>query len=465
MAHAGKALPRSGSDDTSDEFPQSRPNANNIPAGYAKVGSFYNQFKAEAQQRWGVQWPTGGAIFVYPNDQPAGTLWYHDHSLGVTRLDVHSGLVAYYLLRGGPRDLPAGVLPGPAPQVGDSPGTKYREIALVFQDKTFNTDGSVNYPASRLEAGDTQGPFIPQTDVPPYWTPVVTRNTILVNGNTWPFLNVEPRRYRFRFLGAANIRPWQFKVVSDPLNPSAAAVRLIWVIGSDGGYLPTPQQVEVLPVFTSERYDVIVDFTGLTPGSQVFLANVSPDADPNTTGQVMRFNIVPLTSTDTSTPPSQLHLPGFVVPPASTVTRKLTAQQLTSAFLPGVTSRFSLGTLNADGTSRLRRWFDPLTETPRFNTTETWEVHNFTQGGHAIHIHLIQFAVVNRQLTGGPIQPPAPHETGPKDVIFTPGIPSAGSPPMITRIRMTFDRRSRYIWHCHFLEHEDHEMMRPFVVS
>jgi spore coat protein A len=452
------------------------PAASNIPAGYARVGSFYDQFKAEAQQRWGVNWPAGGAIFVYPNDQPAGACWYHDHALGMTRNNVYSGLVGMYLLRGGDRDLPAGVLPGPAPQNGDPANKKYFEIPLVFQDKRFNTNGSLFFPASRADSPDqaVDPPYSPFNDVPPYWNPTFQGDTIAVNGNTWPFLNVEQRRYRFRCLAAANFRSWVLRIVSNPTTRPATSALPIWVIGSDVGFLPRPQMVQTLPMFTAERYDIIVDFTSVPVGTNLFLINDQPAniADPNTTGQMMQFRVVARTSPDTSTPPANLQLPGFPDPGPNQFTRKLSAQSVnsTTRTIRGTTtpaqSRFALGTINSSGVNTPRRWFDPLTENPAFNRTETWELHNFTAGAHSIHIHLIQFAVVNRQnISTGAVSAPMPHETGPKDVVFTPGVTADAPGGQITRVKMKFDRRSRYMWHCHLIDHEDHEMMRPFVVS
>ena len=444
----------------SDGYPESwfLPNARNIPAGHARVGSFYDQFKAEARQRWGVVWPTGGATFVYPNDQPAATNWCHDHALGMTRNNVYSGLALYYLLRGGPFDLPPGVLPGPAPRPGDPPGTKYYEIPLVLRDESFNSDGSILFP-SRNQDAPAGGPYVPNTDVPPYWASRFLGNTILVNGNTWPFLNVEPRRYRFRLLAAANFRPWILKVVADLNAPRPAPAALpIWVIGSDGGYLPRPQQVGALPMFTSERYDVIVDFTGLTPGTTLYLSNEGAPSDRGLTDQIMQFRVVPLTSADTSVPPSRLRLPGFPSIPAPANTRKIALRIDQSAIVPNVQARLVPGTVNADRTFHHLDWSDPITETVPFNTTETWEVHNFTAGGHIFHIHLVQFSIVDRlSLDRTTTTPPGLHETGPKDTMFVPG-------PGISRFKATFDRRSRYVWHCHFLEHEDHGMMRPWMV-
>jgi spore coat protein A len=441
----------------SDGYPEAwyLPAARNIPNGYATVGSFYDRFKEIARQRWGVNWQPGSATFVYPNDQPAGTNWYHDHSLGMTRTNVYSGLVAYYLLRGGQFDLPAGVLPGPAPMPGDASGKRYYEIPLVLQDKTFNDNGSLFFPTNRT--GVTE--FIPDTDIPPYWNPVFQGDTITVNGNTWPFLNVEPRRYRFRLLNASGIRPFSLKVVSAPpiTQPMPAALP-IWLIGSDGGYLPRPVQLQQLPINTAERYDVIVDFTGIAPGTRLYLANEAPGSIAGTTGQVMEFRVVPLTAPDTSTPPARLTLPGAPAIGTPSTTRRVSLQSVNSAFFPGQIREFLGGTVNANGTANPLGWHEPITENVPFNATETWEVHNFTAGGHSFHIHLIQFEVLGRRpIAGGTMTPPDPHEIGPKDTVFVPG-------QGVTLFKAKFDRRSLYVWHCHFLDHEDHGMMRPWRV-
>ena len=157
-------------------------------------------------------WGPGYAVSRYPNDNRASTLWYHDHTLGMTRLNVYAGPAGFYIVRGGPGDAvldaagnPA-VLPGPAPALGDAPGTTYYEIPIVIQDRSFNTDGSLFYPDSREFFDGIIGPFIPDTDVSPIWNPEFFGNTMMVNGNTWPFQTVEQRRYRFRFLNGCQSR-------------------------------------------------------------------------------------------------------------------------------------------------------------------------------------------------------------------------------------------------------------------
>ncbi|MBO0802541.1 MAG: multicopper oxidase domain-containing protein [Nocardiopsaceae bacterium] len=446
----------------SDGYPEAwyLPVARNIPRGYATVGSFYEQYKQEAFDRWRVVWAPGTATYVYPLDQAACTLWFHDHALGMTRTNVYPGLLGFVILRGGPNDLPPGVLPGPAPMPFDPPGKKYYEIMMVLGNKTFNADGSLYFPASRSDYGDTTGPWIPQTDVPPYWNPLFTGNTITVNSVVWPNLDVEPRRYRFRVLNGSNFEPFQIKIVSDPLSARSAAVLPLWVIGSDGGFLPAPVPAQALSINAAERYDIIIDFTGITPGTKLYLVNEESSNQPDTIGQVMQFTVVPLVSRDTSTPPDQLTLPAPAPIGTPTNVRQLSTVHLDSAQLgAGVIYKMSVGTLDANGTPNPLDWSAPITETPALNSTETWEIWNFGPQGHPIHLHLVQFRVLNRQpLGGGAIQPPPAWETGPKDTVMA-------IPGLITRFTARFDRAGRYVWHCHFIDHEDNDMMRPFQVG
>ncbi|MGY3061651.1 FtsP/CotA-like multicopper oxidase with cupredoxin domain [Streptomyces sp. TE3672] len=164
----------------------------------------------------GLKWDPGTATFQYANDQRASTLWFHDHTLGLTRLNVYAGLAGIYLLRGGECDLPKRALPGPAPAFGDPPGTRYHEIPLAIQDRSFNSDGSLFYPTSREFFDGFAGPYIPTTDVYPIWNLEFFANTMVVNGRTWPNLEVEPRRYRLRFLSGCNARFLILKIANSP---------------------------------------------------------------------------------------------------------------------------------------------------------------------------------------------------------------------------------------------------------
>lgn len=460
----------------SDGYPEAwyLPAARNIPAGFARVGSFYDRYRQEARDRYGVTWAPGTAVFQYPNDQAATALWYHGHELGMTRLGIYAGQTGMFLLRGGTTDLPAGVLPGPAPGRGDPAGTRYYEIPLVIQDRSFNADGSLFFPDSRRFFGDVppDAPFIPFSDIPPIWNPEFFGTTIVVNGRTWPSLTVEPRRYRFRILNASNTRVLILKIVANPLaaRPAPPAVPL-WVIGADGGFLPAPVALGSLTVAVAERADVVVDLTGVAAGTRLYLINEGPDepfgggepgtdfapADPNTTGQVMRLVVGPLAGPDRSTPPAQLRLPARGRLGAATRTRRLSLNEMENAQFEAPTMGM-LGTVAADGSPVPLHWGDPLTENVTRGTTETWELHNFTEDAHPIHVHMVQFEVVERQAFGGPTRAPRPWETGTKDTVIA-------LPDEITRIKARFDLAGRFVWHCHIIDHEDNEMMRPYQIT
>ena len=262
--HGAHVLP------ASDGLPESwyLPDAGNIPSGYYTQGSTYASLSSA---------PAGSALFEYTNDQRATTLWYHDHTLGITRLNVYAGLAGFWIIRDdAERSLN---LPGPAPKLGDKPGTKYYEIPLVLQDRSFNTDGSLFFPSSREFFDGFAGPYAPETDVPPIWNPEFFGNTITVNGKTWPYLEVEPRLYRFRFLNGSDSRTFILKFVADPLIQRPAHAELPFhIIGSDGGLLPDkPVTVDQLLIGNAERYDVIVDFSKFGPGSELYLINEGPD--------------------------------------------------------------------------------------------------------------------------------------------------------------------------------------------
>jgi FtsP/CotA-like multicopper oxidase with cupredoxin domain len=469
------------------------PAANNIPSGYARVGSFYDTFRSKAEGLLGQPWTPGSAVFEYDNDQRAATMWYHDHTLGMTRSNVYAGPAGFYLLRGGPSDAVGGRLPGPAPTLGDRPGTRYYEIPIAIQDRSFNADGSLFYPDNRaffegLDPAQLQIPFIPEdacggpSDISPIFNPEFFGNTMVVNGKTWPFLEVEQRRYRFRFLNGCNSR-FLLLELSNELP--------FWQIGTEGGFLPAPLEVERLLLGPAERADVIVDFTNVGVGTEIILKNLGPDepfgggeppgdfdqADPETTGQVMQFRVVPATGPDTSTPPDRLVLPTIGPLPVATTTRQVSLNEVDSETVlvstdadgnvvldcengePFGPKEALLGTL-AGGAGVPLGWDDAITENPAVGATEVWEMHNFTEDAHPIHIHEILFEVVNREvIETGAVRDPEPWELGSrKDTVIA-------YPGEITRVKATYDRGGLFVWHCHIVEHEDHEMMRPYRIG
>jgi bilirubin oxidase len=183
-------------------------------------------------------------------------------------------------------------------------------------------------------------------------------------------------------------------------------------------------------------------------------------ADPETTGQVMKFVVVPLTSQDDSTPPQRLVLPTFTPLDAATNTRKVSLNEVDSNVLEGVGPRAALlGTIDTNGNPVLMGWDDPITENPALNSIEIWEIYNFTEDAHPIHIHEVQFQVFDRQeFDRRRRRPPEDWETGFKDTVIA-------YPGQVTRVRLQFNTAGQFVWHCHIVEHEDNEMMRPFRIG
>jgi len=246
-------------------------------------------------------------------------------------------------------------------------------------------------------------------------------------------------------------------------------------------------QLPQLLMGLAERADVIVDFTNLPVGTEIFLINEGPDepfaggmpyeefepSDIATTGQVMKFTVVPLTGTDTSLPVNQLTLPAFTGLGPEIRTRKVSLNEAVSEVLRDVGPREALlGTVDDMGFPIPMMWMDPITENPGLGDTEVWEIYNFTADAHPIHLHEVQFQVVNRQplmtdaegMTMAPVMPagppvgPEPWETGYKDSVIA-------YPGQVTRIKAKFDLPGQYVWHCHIVEHEDNEMMRPYRIG
>ena len=496
VTHAHGAV---GVGDESDGYAEAwyLPDAGNIPAGYATEGTWYDFFAGKAAANYGATWGPGFATFQYPNLGRASTTWYHDHALGMTRLNVYAGPAGFYIIRGGPAGDSAVLdsrttgltasLPGPAPREGDAfpPNKSYREIPIAIQDRSFNDDGSLFYPDTRAFF-DGISRYIPRTDISPIWNPEFFGNMIMVNGNTWPFLSVEQRRYRFRVLNGCQSR---FLILDFSGIPGVE----VWAIGNEGGFLAAPANLTALGnrllMGLAERADLIVDFTNVPQGNHV-LANVGPDepfgggeppddfdfADPDTTGQVMQFRVGPALTADTTTPPQFLQLPAIAPLPAATATRPLALLEQMSEFFDDAPAEALLGTVAGDpnvgpGVWAKRLWMDPVTENPAVGATEVWELYNATADAHPMHIHEVTFEVVNRQdifvdeegetvevVPGSVPRPPEPWESGFKDTAIA-------YPGQVTRMRIQFARPGQFVWHCHIVEHEDNEMMRPYRIG
>jgi FtsP/CotA-like multicopper oxidase with cupredoxin domain len=486
-----------GVGDDSDGYAEAwyLPAATNIPGGYATEGTWYNFFAGKAASKYGVAWGPGFATFQYPNDQRESTLWYHDHTLGMTRLNVYAGPAGFFLVRGGPegdkairdsRTNTTAVLPSPAPNENDMfpPNKTYYEIPIAVQDRSFNTDGALFYPDSRVffdAPNGYPGPYIPDTDVSPIWNPEFFGNMIIANGNTWPFQTVEKRRYRLRFLNGCQSR---FLILDFTNIPGVE----VWQIGNEGGFLAAPVNLTAdngnrLLMGLAERADLIVDFTNVPVGNYV-LGNVGPDepfgggtpgvdfdpADPGSTGQVLQFRVVPAVAPDPTTPPQFLVLPA-ITRLAGGTTRPLALLEQMSAFTDGP-AEARLGIVTDEGILVAKRWEDAVSENPAVGATEVWEYYNATADAHPMHIHEVAFQVVNRQglaldangevvqpvqLAGDPT-PPESWEDGWKDTVIA-------YPGQVTRLRLRFVNAGQFVWHCHIVEHEDNEMMRPYRIG
>ncbi len=393
------------------------------------------------------------AVNLFPNAQPATALWYHDHAIGITRLNIYAGLAGFYLIRDDEEEalnLPRG---------------EY-EIPLMLQDRLFAADGSLVYPAA---VGGTH----------PVWIQEFFGNTVCVNGKAKSYLEVEPRRYRFRMVNASNARFYHLalQTADSAGNPIETRVEAppFEQIGADGGLLPAPLRRGALIIAPGERLDFVLDFTGMK-GAHFAMRNDAPA--PYTRGgqvaaeEVMLFKVnKPLAGEDTSTVPAKLVPWEPLSPELAVRDRFLTINEMDRAS-DGYTM---MGML--DG----KHWSDPVTEDPRAGTMEIWSMANTTGDVHPMHLHLVRFQVLNRQpfdvrqfLTNGQIEytgPPMPPESnerpGWKDTV-------KAYPGYVTRVIQRFDlppstpvaagQRFRYVWHCHILEHEDNEMMRPYDV-
>jgi spore coat protein A len=388
-----------------------------------------------------------GTTFEYANDQQATTLWYHDHANGVTRLNVYAGLAGFYLIRDAVED---------SINLPDGPF----EIPLVIQDRMFDADapGQWFYPNQGV------------TPVHPIWVPMFFGNIALVNGKVWPYLEVEPRKYRFRILNGSNSRFYSLHLGS----------KLSFTqIGSEGGLLPEPVTLEELLIAPGERADVIVDFAG-HKDQVITLANDGPAPFPKgeTTSlpEIMQFHVTKrLSGRDTSSLPKKLPAFQRLNPNSATNVRNLTLNHVLQS--PMHPFRLLLGNGMQIPTPGGLFFTDPVTETPRNHSTEIWNFLNLTDSTHPMHVHLVQYQVLDRQffdvntyissggqqlsLMGDPI-PPDPNEMGWKDTV-------RANPGQVTRIIIRFDglptdRIRRYMWHCHILEHEDNDMERPYVL-
>jgi len=504
----------------------------------------------------------GRAVYLYNNSQEPGTLWFHDHTLGATRESVYAGgLAGFFLIRDSknePSNLPSGAY----------------EIEMALQDRQFDTNSQLFFPdgsGADVASSNLNGPPT-NPDIHPFWNPEFIGDVAMVNGRPWPYLNVEPRRYRFRMLDASNARVFNL----------AFGNAVVYQIGADDNYLDKPVLVSKVKIAPGERVDLIVDFSKLA-GKTVTVTNDAPipfpdglypvphpdpvtgemlPADQPQMASIMQFRVSSRSVNDNSCNPStscKRPVPivrltdgnGHFAPGVETSIRKKRQIVLKEFAGPGGPVEVMINNSDFNGTQNpsIASFPDGITELPRIGSTELWEIINLTADAHPIHTHLVQPQILNREpynvdtylgtfdendnmitagawtaafgqgpvpllpgcvpgqycanygpplpydilnddgalggnpaispyLLGNP-QPPEPGESGWKDTVRSmPGevlrlvIRWAPTTTPVNKAvagknLYPFDPTSGpgYVWHCHILDHEDNEMMRPYTVK
>jgi len=453
--------------------------------------------------------------YEYDNSQPAGTLWYHDHALGLTRLNVYTGLAGFYIVRdehdSGNYSNDLGL-----------PANQY-ELAYCVQDRMFEDNGELYYPAYSYD--NAWGDFIdtevaqklPDQDGPSALAEFFGDH-ILVNGKLWPKTDVEQRHYRMRLLNGCDSRFMKIQFRSVPQGETdlvnASAPLTFTVIGSDQGFLE--QSVDV------KRLDIVFDFSSIEKNSRIIMQNIlgdepfkgqlpdASDLDPERrTDRIMAFDVAPDTLSviesdynnvkdESSVKADRFCKHTFDKKVKSFYKkhnhkidniRKLGLYEGSDEFgrlMPMLGTAEEVTDVEGNRVSGAMTWSAPVTENPALGSTEVWEIYNATEDAHPIHVHLVNFEILSRdkftkdsieqpvlthsgdtatgsrleniEISGDSDYPVLETEKGPKDMVIC-------YPGEVTRIKMTFDRAGRYVWHCHILSHEDHEMMRVFHVG
>jgi len=475
------------------------------------------------------------AVYRYPNGQESALVWFHDHALGATRLNVYAGLAGGYLIT------------DPANTVAN---LTMPAVPLIIQDRMFDTNGQLYFPSLGINLEH------------PYWVPEFVGDTIVVNGKVWPSLNVQAKRYRFLIVNGSNARTYELFFIN---KATGAKGPVIWQIGTDGGFLDAPVSIDPnarglnkLLLMPGERADIIVDFGGQA-GQTLLLANTGRTPYPagapvsgRTTGRIMQFVVAAGAVTDTSCNPAaagclrpvpMVRLANAGALGAGVTIHKMRQLTLNEIMGPGGPLEILLNNTKWTGRSPLgasRPDFTPVTvgnytsdysEINQEGETELWEIINLTADAHPIHLHLVQFQILNRQpfdvkgynaayaaafpggifqmavgpplnyntlnadtalggnpaitpfLKKGPAIPPALNEAGWKDTVrMMPGevtrivvryapmsLPanttSANAYYPFSPDGLSAIGRHGYVWHCHIIDHEDNEMMRPNQVT
>lgn len=361
-------------------------------------------------------------VYTYLNDQHAATIWYHDHALGITRLNVMMGMAGFYIIRDDDEaalNLPSG---------------EY-EIPLAIQDRSFLPDGSFNYHEM--------------------WHEHFFGDVMLVNGKVWPYLEVDRGKYRFRIVNGCNSR-----ALTLGLSDGAT----FWQIGSDLGLLEEPVALTETTILPGERADVVVDFASYAPGTEIVFTNSAPAPFPGFPGvgllpDVLKFIVQNETGHTEPLPEFLANVPR--IDESGAVRERVFELRLApNDHCPEHHDQMWV----IESSNGMMMW-DEISEFPYLGTTEVWTWRNDSGISHPMHMHLVLAQVLDRQKIDpdtdeptGPKIPPAPNELGWKDTVNAP-------PGYYTRVITRFDGfTGRYPYHCHILEHEDHEMMRQFEV-
>lgn len=362
--------------------------------------------------------PGQSAKYHYPNKQEAATLFYHDHAMAITRLNTVAGLFGMFIIRDEFEDslqLPIGEC----------------EIPLILCDRTFTLDGQLSYPGSP-------------------WTSEYYGNAILLNGKIYPFVEVEPRKYRFRILNSSNAGLYRLSLSRDDKNLIPGSEPFVQ-IGTDQGLLSEAVGLKSLYLTPGERADVVIDFEAAAEQKLFLKQGTEP---------ILQFRVTAKTRQDTAKVPSALR--PFIRMKEFEAVR---TREVTLVDYKDERGKARLMLLNG------MHWSMPVTEKPVLNTTEVWTLINLTDDEHPIHLHMVRFQVLDRRrfdfeaykktqklVFTGPAVPPELNEMGWKDTVRADVL-------MATRIIVKFEGYpGRYVWHCHVLEHEDNEMMRPYEV-
>jgi spore coat protein A len=457
--------------------------------------------------------------YWYPNVQTPRFMWYHDHAVGITRLNAYAGLASGYILTG----------PAEATLMSQLAIPPARQIPLVVQDKVFQPNGKLWYPDFydteffSLDEDDAELPLPSPSLVPEFWG-----DTMLVNGTVYPYLDVEPRRYRLRILNACNTRFLSLRLLGAagrtfPDNTEADAANpgpTLLCIGTEGGLLDgtvVPKGVMydntgALPLVLgpAERADIIVDFSKVKTSSKDPLCFVlyndapvpfpggtpladfhprnrrlapppSPGYGPNTR-TLLQFRVLPLGAVTGDTNPDAAPDPTWMLPPTPVPAQTVPMPRDLALFeTVDVYGRLAqqLGPLSGP-----LEFTDPATEVVQAGTVEVWRIFNVSADTHPIHFHYFNVRVVSRQrfrlahgrpVFNGAPEPPEPGEQGWKETVrMNPGecttllaeMPSTAglAPPGVSIPDSPRTAGHEYVWHCHILEHEEHDMMRPLIV-